>query len=61
VPPTPPPPPDRSSHALDELTVLLFRCADGYRWAIDAEEWSAAFEYGQLIDRIDSLLRERAA
>jgi hypothetical protein len=39
---------------------MFDRCVAGYYWAIAVQEWSAAFEYSELLDQIGSL-RERAA
>ena len=58
---TEPPRPDRSSSSLaQELSDMFDRCVIGYYASLDAEEWSAVFEYRELIDHIHDL-SERAA
>ena len=44
----------------EELGQMFDRAIAGYYWAIEAEEWSAAFEYRVLLDSIH-LVAERVA
>lgn len=60
---TEPPRPDRSSRltVAQELSDMFDRCVAGYYASLDAEEWSAAFEYRELIDHIHNLAERVAA
>jgi hypothetical protein len=60
---TQPPPGDRSARlqVVEELGEMFNRCAVGYYACLDAEEWSAAFEYHLLIEQIHELAEKVAA
>jgi hypothetical protein len=40
---------------------MFDRAVSGYHWAIDREEWTAAWEYRELIDQIHDLAEKAAA
>lgn len=56
------PPNDPSSRPVArDLSEMFDRAVAGYFWAVDAGEWSAAWEYLYLIDRIHGLSEGLAA
>jgi hypothetical protein len=56
-------PSDRSTRLrlVDELSEMFDRATAGYLWAVEHEQWSAAFEYRELIDQIRDLSEQAAA
>ena len=60
---TEPPRPDPSNRdsLAQELADMFDRCVIGYYASLDAEEWSAAFEYRELIEHIHNMAERVAA